>query len=114
MKTKFDEFWEREGGPLHDKEFAKMVWHAAHKAAVSTLFHPPFIPKVGDRVRNLSMCHGNILNRVQEVIRIEKEPVELWYLEGFYSKLPCHTDRGHLIQQDVYTGGLLGEVELVE
>src|SRR4051812_28390417 len=98
--TEFEKFWQIYGSAEQDKEFAERVWHTAQRSIIRVIEQPPYVPKVGDKIRFLSLCHPNCLGKVKEVTRISKETQEVWFVETK--------------QEDLFSSGILGEVELVE
>jgi hypothetical protein len=106
--TEFEKWWETHPADLvlDPKGMAERMWNAAQRAVLRTLSDPPYIPKVGEKVRILSLCHPNSLGKVKKVVH-----VELGTLEN------VHWMQTEFIDEDgepYYSSGLLGEVEPVK
>ncbi len=101
--TEFEKYWEEH--KQGDKAFAEKLWNAAQRACVRILEKPPVIPEVGDKVRLLSLCHPESLGVVKEVIGKSSEFISLHTIET-----KVKTDDGKIL----YSGGILGELEIVD
>ena len=97
--TEFEKYWERTGLNI-DKEVAEKIWHAA-QGALLRITDEQVIPKIGDKIRFKSLCHPKYLNQIREVTSIEKVNLDFYWIET------------HNLEEDTFSGGILGEVEIV-
>ena len=105
MQTEFDKWWANHSElGFVNKEVAEKIWHAAQLATIRTIMYPPYKPKVGEKVRLLSLCHRNSLGKVKEVTAVYEDALKVFQFES-----KCEHDG-----EPVYSGGILGEVEKVD
>ena len=77
--TEFDKWWERQDQTL-DKVIAQRAWHAAQVALLRTIQKPPYIPKVGETIRFLGLCHPNSLGKPCEVIEVAPDILKIHWV----------------------------------
>lgn len=102
--TEFEKYWadNRHRLPADlDMSIAEKIWDTAQRAAIRVLQQPPYIPKLGEKVKICSLVHPRFKNSKMEVVGIEKKTII------------CYDMSFRLDNGDV-TGGFLGEVEKVE
>lgn len=101
--TKEEEIHKAEGGGTKlaqvNRVLAEKAWHAAQRALLRTVAEPPYIPKIGDKIRFLGLCHPLSLGKVKEVTDVTPHTIDAHWVE---------TKDG-----DRYSGGVLSEVEKV-
>ena len=99
--TEFDKFWEVHGETTVDKTFAEKVWQAALRASIRIVPEPPCIPKAGDKVKFLSLCHPKSLGQIKTVNEVSLDRIVCYwiYTEDADGNTSC---------------GILGEVEKVD
>lgn len=100
--TEFEKWWGDKDPML--KEFAEKIWHAAQRAAVRTISEPPYIPKPGETIRFLGLCHPKSLGNPIEVIEVEEDTIKVYWVKT------KHIRDG----VELFSSGILSEVERVE
>jgi hypothetical protein len=106
--SEFEKWWETHHADLvlDPKGMAEKVWNAAQRAVLRTLNDPPYIPKVGEKVRMLSLCHPHTLGKVKKVVSVELGTLE----NVHWMQTECEGKDG----EPWFSSGLLGEVEPVK
>jgi len=100
--TEFDKWWERQDQSL-DKVIAEKAWHAAQMALLRTIENPPYIPKAGETIRFLGLCHPNSLGQPCEVTEVTQDVLKIYWVGT------KHIRDG----EEYFSSGILSEVEPV-
>lgn len=98
--TEFDKFWNECQVNISKKE-AENIWHNAQRALLRTIQNPPFIPKIGNKIKILSLCHPKLLGEVREITNIHEYTIKVFYITSKDFK------------DEFSTVGILSEVEKV-
>lgn len=109
--TEFERWWARQQYVPHNfnKEHAEKVWHAAQRALIPIINDPPFVPKVGDKVRFLSLCHPSTQGKTKEVVNVTEDIIRVIWVGTKY-KMENGPEQG----EEYFSSGILAEVEKVE
>ena len=76
---------------------------------------PPYVPKLGDKIRYLSLCHPNTLGKVKEVTDVTPETLKvIWVGTKDGERYRKWRQNGKQLVTEQFSSGILGEVEKVE
>ena len=105
--TEFDKWWSRQKDQYWasiDKEIAQKAWNAAQVALLRTIQEPPYIPKAGEKIRFLGLCHPKSMGEPCEVTEVTQDVLKVYWVG---------TKRGEG-DEALYSSGILSEVEPVK
>ncbi len=98
--TEFEKWWSRQPQTL-DKALAELAWHAAQRALLRTISEPPYIPKAGETIRFLGLCHPKSMGEPTEVTEVTEHIFKTYWVG-------TKTIRDG---EELFSGGILSEVE---